>query len=173
TSVTISSINSGQVLQYNGSAFINSLITNANLSAGNFGNITGVGVLTSGSIGGAFSTIANNYLTNNGALNVNAGNGLLGGGSVALGGTTTLNVAYGNSADTAVQGDTTLTCPTGTGNLSGGGNAITLGTGGVCNNLTITNSPTFIGNLTVQGATGITVGIADSVEGNLVLNNTT
>ncbi len=97
---------------------------------------------------------------NGGALTVTAGNGLTGGGSVALGSSTSLAVAYGSIANTAVQGNTSLTCASGTGNLSGGGTAITLGTGGTCGSISITNSPTFTGTLAVQGAGGITVGVA-------------
>lgn len=52
-------------------------------------------------------------------------------------------VVYGSAANTAVQGSTTLVCPTGTGDLSGGGNTITLGAGGTCSNITISEAPVF------------------------------
>jgi hypothetical protein len=85
------------------------------------------------------------------SLTITAGDGLSGGGEVALGGSTTLDVVYGAAAGTAVQGNTSLTCASGTGNLAGGGNSITLGSGGVCSNISIIDSPTFTG--TVQAAT--------------------
>ncbi len=63
-------------------------------------------------------------LTNSGGLTITNGAGSIG-----------LAVNYGSSSTSAVRGDTTLTCPSGTGNLSGTGNAITLGSGGTCNAL--------------------------------------
>lgn len=110
------------------------------------GDGSGLTSLDAGNI--SSGTLANARLVNSGALTVTAGTGLSGGGSVTLGGTTTLNVAYGSSADTAVEGDTTLNCASGTGNLSGGGDIITLGNGGSCSDISITNSPTFTGTVT-------------------------
>lgn len=76
--------------------------------------------------------IADSNVTNaklqNSSVTVTAGNGLSGGGAVALGASTNLEVVYGSTANTAVQGSTVLTITAGTG-LSGGG-AITLGAGG-------------------------------------------
>ncbi len=95
----------------------------------------------------ASSTVANSNLVNS-SLTVTAGTGLSGGGSVALGSSTTLNVVYGSSAGNAVQGDTSLVCASGTGNLSGGGNTITLGSGGTCGNISIVNNPTFTTSVT-------------------------
>jgi hypothetical protein len=192
TTLTISSIASGDVLQYNGSALVNSHITNGNLSSGSFGNITGVGALTAGSIGGSFgainigsntftgngsgltnlnganltaSSVANSALANS-SLTVTAGTGLNGGGSVALGSSTTLNVNYGSTSTSAVRGDTTLNCPTVTGtNLTGGGGTVTLGTtGSSCNSIGFTASPTFTG--------AVTLGTAATTAGSLVLNTT-
>lgn len=99
---------------------------------------------------------------------VTAGAGLVGGGTV---GALTLDIGagngisvnandisviYGASANTAVEGDTTLTVSAGT-NLAGGG-TITLGTGGTVT-LNVSDSPDFAGNLTVQGG-NITIGNA-------------
>jgi hypothetical protein len=55
----------GAVVQYNGSAFVDGLITNSNLQSGTFTNITGTGGLTSGSIGSGFGAIStgNNITT--------------------------------------------------------------------------------------------------------------
>jgi hypothetical protein len=114
--------------------------------------------------------LANGGLQNS-SITVTAGTGLSGGGSVALGGSTSLTVQYGSTTGTAVQGDTQITCASGTGNLSGGGGTITLGTGGSCGSISITNSPTFSGTLTVTGAGGVVVGAAGTTDGSLVLAN--
>lgn len=58
-------------------------------------------------------------------------------GNSGEGSTPTLAVLYGATADTAVQGNTTLTCASGTGNLTGGGGgAQALGGGITCGNIT-------------------------------------
>jgi len=103
------------------------------------------GTITGTDIGSA--TVANANLVNS-SLTVTAGNGLSGGGSVSLGSSTSLAVAYGSTANTAVQGNTSLVCGSGTGNLSGGGNTITLGSGGTCGNISIVNNPTFTTSVT-------------------------
>jgi hypothetical protein len=72
----------------------------------------------------------------NATLDIGAGNGI----SVAA---DAISVIYGSTANTSVAGDTSLTCGSGTGDLSGGGNSITLGSGGTCNNITISESPVF------------------------------
>lgn len=63
--LAISSPSSGQVLQYDGSSFVNGLVTNSNIQSGSFSNITGTGVLSSGSIASGFGSIntANNITT--------------------------------------------------------------------------------------------------------------
>ncbi len=158
TPVVFTSLASGDILQYNGTNIVNNSVS---------GDITinGSGVTTIGN-----GKVTNTKLANS-SLTVTAGNGLSGGGLVSLGGTTSLAVSYGSIANTAVQGNTSLTCASGTGNLSGGGNSITLGTGGSCNDITITNSPDFTGDLTVEGAGGITIGVAGSTPGYLNLAN--
>jgi fibronectin-binding autotransporter adhesin len=90
----------------------------------------------------AAGTITNSNLVNSG-ITITAGAGLSGGGSVSLGSSTSISVAYGSTAGTAVEGNTTITCPTGTGNLTGGGNTITLGAGGSCGALNTSNAVTF------------------------------
>jgi hypothetical protein len=42
----------------------------------------------------------------------------------------------------------TVVCPAGSGNITGGGNTLTLGAGGSCNAITITNSPVFTTSVT-------------------------
>lgn len=74
--------------------------------------------------------------------------GLSTSGNSGEGSTPGLSVLYGATADTAVQGNTTLICPSGSGNLSGGGNTITLGTGGTCNNLNTNTAVTFTTSVT-------------------------
>ncbi len=65
-----------------------------------------------------------------------------------------LSVSYGSAAGTAVQGNTSLVCASGSGNLSGGGNTITLGSGGTCGAISISNSPTFTTSVTSPSFTG-------------------
>ena len=152
----------GTVLTVNGDLTVTGIVS---------GNGSGLTTLNGSSI--SSGTVDNARLTGSGTLTVTAGNGLSGGGSVALGGSTNLAVVYGAVANTAVQGNTTLTCASGTGNLGGGGNNFALGSGGTCNNITITNSPTFSGTLAIQGAGGITIGVAGTTAGVLNLANTT
>ena len=51
-----------------------------------------------------------------------------------------------------------IVCSVGNGNLSGGGNTINTTVGGSCNGLSLVNSPTIGGSLTIQGASGLVVG---------------
>jgi hypothetical protein len=108
------------------------------------------------------------YVASLGALT-----GLTAGGTSGAGGIPTLSVTYGNGANTAVQGNTTLTCAAGTGNLTGGGTSITLGTGGSCGSIDVVNSPTFSGDLSVHGSGGVTIGVAGTTPGLLSLANGT
>lgn len=93
------------------------------------------------------SGLANSALTNS-SLTITAGTGLIGGGSTALGDSTTLSVAYGSSAGTAAEGNRSIACIAGSGNLSGGGNSITIGTGGNCGTLNTVQNPTFTTSVT-------------------------
>ena len=118
--------------------------------------LQGGDVLTSGNV--------SSYAT----TGVTAGNGLTGGGTTGLltvnigaGNGIQINaddiaVVYGSTANTAVEGDTQITVTAGT-NLTGGG-TITLGAGGSLT-VNVADSPTFAGNVTVQGG-GVTVGAA-------------
>ncbi len=92
--------------------------------------------------------------------------GLTTSGNSGEGSTPTLSVTYGSSANTAVQGNTSITVTSGT-NLSGGG-SITLGAGGSVT-LNVVSSPTFSGTLVVQGASA-TIG-TNAQQGTLVLND--
>jgi hypothetical protein len=124
-------------------------------------------VVTSGNVS-SFATTA-----------VAAGSGLTGGGTtgaltlnIGAGNGITVNaddiaVVYGSSANTAVQGNTSITVTAGT-NLSGGG-SITLGSGGTVT-LNVSNSPTFSGNVTAQGGT-VSLGQASTTTGSLDLYN--
>jgi predicted RNase H-like HicB family nuclease len=105
-----------------------------------------------------------NYVATLGTLT-----GLTTSGNTGEGSTPTISVTYGSGVNTAAQGNTTLTCPSGTGNLTGGGTSITLGTGGTCGAINTVASPTFTGTLTVQGAS-TTIG-GNSVAGNLILSD--
>ena len=46
----------GRVLKWNGSVWVDALVTNSNLSSGSYGNITGVGTLGTLTVSGAAST---------------------------------------------------------------------------------------------------------------------
>ena len=114
TPLNIGGLNSGNVLLYNGTNWINAAIS-GDLSVGASGMatiasgaVTGVKI-ASGTITGAniaSSTITNGNLQNS-SLSVTAGTGLAGGGSVTLGGTTSLSVNFGSTIGTAAQGSVT------------------------------------------------------------------
>jgi hypothetical protein len=120
-----------------------------------------------------------NYVANLGTLT-----GLTTSGNSGEGSTPTLSVTYGSGANTAVQGNTGLTCASGTGNLSGGGTAITLGTGGTCGSINTVANPTFTTSVTTPllqstaglaiqtggGANNITLGSSDTTGTLLVLD---
>jgi hypothetical protein len=144
TALSINSLASGNFLLFNGTDWVNSSLS---------GDLTANG---SGAVTIANGAVSNAKLANS-SLTVTAGTGLSGGGSVALGSSTSLSVAYGSTAGTAVQGNTTLTCPSGTGNLSGGGTTITLGTGGSCASLNTIASPSFT-SITLATALSVTNG---------------
>lgn len=78
------------------------------------------------------------YVANLGTLT-----GLSTSGNSGEGSTPTLSVLYGAISSTAVQGNTTIVCPGGAGNLTGGGNTVTLGSGGTCSNLDTAAAVTF------------------------------
>ncbi len=124
----------------------------------------GSGVPTFRTISGDLTIDANGVATVSGAANdsvalgtdttgdyvMNLGSliGLSTTGNSGEGSTPGLSVLYGSIANTAVQGNTTLVCTSGTGNLSGGGGTITLGAGGSCGAISITNAPTFTTSVT-------------------------
>jgi hypothetical protein len=68
--------------------------------------------------------------TGNYVAGITAGNGISVSGAAGEGWSPSIAVNYGSTANTAVQGNVTLTCPSGSGNLTGGGTSITLGAGG-------------------------------------------
>ncbi|HVX48238.1 MAG TPA: hypothetical protein VHA05_02685, partial [Candidatus Saccharimonadales bacterium] len=132
-----------------------------------FSGVGGPGILHSDAGGVLTSTAVvlgsdttGDYIARLGTLN-----GLTVTGNSGAGSTPNLSVAYGAVAGTAVQGNTTLTCASGTGNLLGGGDVITLGAGGTCGSIGITDSPTFTG--------GVTLGAAGSSDGAIRLANGT
>lgn len=130
------SITTGQALTINGDAFT---------------DLTGTGLaITSGSLGVVYGSTSGTSVQGNTSVSVSAGTGLTGGSTLTLGsgGTATLNVAYGSTASTAVEGNTILTCASGTGNLTGGGNAITLGSGGSCGAISTNNAVSFSTSVT-------------------------
>jgi hypothetical protein len=145
----------------NGVALAVSNLANNDFLVFNGANWVNLGVTGDITIANGVATIADGAVTNaklqNSVLSVNAGSGLSGGGSIALGGSSTLSVVYGSTSGTAVEGNTTLVCPAGTGNLSGGGETIVLGSGGICGNLDVIANPAFTG-LTLTNALAVTSG---------------
>jgi hypothetical protein len=151
-----------------------------------FGGLNSVGIVHTNASGQlSTSSVAlgtdttGNYVATLGALT-----GLTTTGNTGAGSTPTLAVTYGSTANTAVQGNTTLVCASGSGNLSGGGNTITLGTGGTCGGISITNAPTFSTSVTtplVTNAGALTVsttGLGNDLtlasgSNNVILNATT
>ncbi len=133
----------------------------------------GIGIVHSSSSGllSSSSVLLGTDTTGNYVANLGTLTGLTTTGNTGAGSTPTISVTYGSSSNTATQGNTTFTCPSGTGNLTGGGTTITEGSGGTCSSLDTVSSPTFSGNLVVQGSTGITIGIPGSQAGNLNLAN--
>jgi hypothetical protein len=160
--INLTSLAAGNFLQYNGVNWVNQDIT-GDISV----NSSGVATIQPNSVILGTDTTGN-YVANLGGLT-----GLSTTGNSGVGSTPTLSVLYGGSVNTAVEGNKTLICPNGTGNLSGGGDTITLGSGGNCSNITISNSPIFSGTLTVQGGGGETIGVAGSTGGVLTLANST
>ena len=112
------------------------------------------GLLSTGTVALGSET-SGNYVASLGALV-----GLTTSGNGVASATPTLSVRYGAISGSAVQGDTQLICPSGTGNLSGTGNTITLGSGGTCTSLTVVNNPTFSGLVTANG--GFSVGASST-----------
>jgi hypothetical protein len=142
---------SGQVLLGNGSGVPTFTTLSGDVA------VTGAGVTTiqTNSISLGVDTVGD-YIQNLGVLT-----GLTTGGNSGEGSTPTLSVVYGSTSDSAVEGDTTVTCSSGSGNLTGGGNTITLGTGGACGALSTVNNPTFTTSVTTpllqsSGALSIT-----------------
>ncbi|HSX35580.1 MAG TPA: hypothetical protein VLH84_01440 [Patescibacteria group bacterium] len=146
----------GQVLIANGSG----VPTFATFSGDVAVSSTGAVTIQANSVALGTDTTGN-YVDSLGTLT-----GLSTTGNSGEGSTPTLSVTYGSGANTAVQGNTSISVSAGT-NLTGGG-SITLGSGGTVT-LNVANSPTFSGTLTVQGATA-TIGTA-AVQGGLVLND--
>ena len=150
---------------YSGSGNINStggaLQTNSVTRITNAGGLTNVtadaGIITTGTLGNARGgTGLDTSAATNGQLLIGNGTGFSLATLTNSGGITITNSAggiglatiYGSGANTAVQGNTTLTCPSGTGNLTGGGGTITLGSGGSCGNISTNNAVSFSTSVT-------------------------
>ncbi len=149
-------LSGGGAISLGGTTTLN--LANTAVSAGSYGSSSAVPTFTVDSQGrltmAGNTTLANAGLQNS-SLTLTAGNGLAGGGSVALGASTSLNVQYGAIANTSVQGNTQITCTPGAGNLSGGGTVITLGSGGACGAINT--------NAAVNFATSVTTPLLTSI----------
>jgi|GEM_PF-2845916 len=140
-------------------------------------NVTAdTGLLTSGTLGIARGGTGTGTTPTNGQLLIGNGTnytvaslGTTGLTATNGAGSLSLAVNYGSAANTAVQGNTTLTCPTGSGNLSGGGDVITLGSGGSCSALSLSSTPSFTSITATGNTTGLTVSGAPSNTGNTSL----
>jgi hypothetical protein len=146
TSLSLSSLASGDVIQYDGTNFVNGHITNSNLTAGSFSNITGVGALSSGSIASGFGSISTtNNITTTAAVQgatVTATGALQGdslsinAGAFAVDNTGAITAATGiaMTGNFSQTGAGTFDTGTGTVSLNGatsvtGSNSFTVGTG--------------------------------------------
>jgi hypothetical protein len=148
--VTAVGLDSGTgVIQGTGGAIIAGTITFSSINTAGILHATSSGVVSSSGVVLGTDTTGS-YVASLGTLT-----GLSTTGNSGAGATPTLSVTYGSAANTAVQGNTQLTCPSGTGNLTGGGDVITLGTGGTCSNLTVVNNPTFSGLITANGGLSV------------------
>ncbi len=148
TNLNGANISGGSITNVNASNIASGTLDDARLST-NVALLTGSqsfsGLKTFGA--GLTVTTGQNLTVNGEAFTDLTGNGLTFSGNA-------LNVIYGSAANTAVQGNITLICPSGSGNLSGGGNTITLGTGGTCGAITIGNAPTFSGTVSANAFSG-------------------
>jgi len=144
------------------------------------GTISGSIQVQAGSITGDIALGA--QTSGNYVATLGSGTGVTIGSNTGEGSTPTIAVNYGSSANTAVQGNTTLSFAGTSNEISiDGGSSITLGSGGtvtigladsIAGDRTFSNNVTITGNLTVNGTTTTvnsnTVNIGDNV---LVLNS--
>jgi hypothetical protein len=159
-------VNSGSgLIQGTGGLTVAGTITLSSLNTAGVLHTNGTGVVSTGDVALGTET-SGNYVGSLGTLT-----GLTTSGNSGEGSTPTLSVTYGSLANTAVQGNTSLTCASGTGNLTGGGTNITLGTGGSCGTINLVASPAITGTLAVQGSS-VTVGNG-ATQGKLVLVSAT
>jgi fibronectin-binding autotransporter adhesin len=94
----------GAVLQYNGSAFVDGLITNTNLQSGTYSSITGTGALSTGSIASGFGNISTNNTVQGGTVNATSAATLT--GTININNTGSGTTTIGNSSSATTVGGT-------------------------------------------------------------------
>ena len=158
TTLSLTGLTTGQVVQYNGTNIVNGLITNTNLQAGGFASITGTGALASGSIGAGFGTIStgNNITTTATVQGATVtATGTLGGNNLSI-----------NGAAFAVSSTGAITAATG---ITSSGSYTQ--TGASANSFT--GNTAFSGDLTQSGAGVFTTGTGGvTLNGNTAINGT-
>jgi len=182
-------LSGGGSVALGGSTTIN--LANTTVTANSYGSASSVATFTvdaQGRLTAASSTpiaIAATAITSgNYVATIGAGTGTTVTSGTGTGSTPSINVTYGSSSASAVRGDTTLTCASGTGNLNGGGTSITLGSGGTCAALDTKAAVSFGTSVTtplVTNAGALTVSTTGagndltlaSGSGNVVLNGST
>lgn len=138
--------------QQAGSINIGSLTVGGTINIG--GTVTastGLGILHSSS-GGVLSSSAVVLGTDTSGAYLSSLGSLIGLSNTGTASVPALNVLYGSTSNTAVQGSISVICPSGTGNLTGTGNTITLGSGGTCNALNTISAPSFISQTLTNSA---------------------
>lgn len=157
-SITFSGLGLGVVHSSSGGALTSSGIVNADLTAGSFGNITGVGTLTSGTLGSGFTTVAVGQ-GGTGATTLTANGILQGNGASAI-----TAIAPAASGTVLLSNGTTASFTTIT-NLS-----LTAGSYSNITGVGTLGGLTVSGAVTIQGASALTLGTSGANDGAILFH---